>query len=79
MNFHLWFDKLKVVFEKFDCLGEARLSDTGGSVFGVSIAEGIINLHGGKITDISKNNAICFTATFYFSAWKNMHMILEIP
>ena len=61
-------EQLKDIFEKFNRLDEARLSDTGGAGLGLSIAEEIIHLHGGEITASSKNDTICFTVTLPFSA-----------
>lgn len=54
-------EQLKDIFEKFNRLDEARLSDTGGAGLGLSIAEEIIHLHGGEITATSQNDTICFT------------------
>lgn len=53
-------DQLSTIFEKFNRLDEARLSDTGGSGLGLSIAEEIIHLHGGEITVKSENDTITF-------------------
>lgn len=61
-------EQLKDIFEKFNRLDEARLSDTGGAGLGLSIAEEIIHLHGGEITATSKNDTICFTVTLPFHA-----------
>lgn len=54
-------EQLKDIFEKFNRLDEARLSDTGGAGLGLSIAEEIIHLHGGEITATSQNDTISFT------------------
>lgn len=56
-------EQLKNIFEKFNRLDEARLSDTGGVGLGLSIAEKIVHLHGGEITATSQNDTICFTVT----------------
>lgn len=61
-------EQLKDIFEKFNRLDEARLSDTGGAGLGLSIAEEIIHLHGGEIAASSKNDTICFTVTLPFSS-----------
>lgn len=53
-------EQLSTIFEKFNRLDEARLSDTGGSGLGLSIAEEIIHLHGGEITAESENETITF-------------------
>lgn len=60
-------EQLKDIFEKFNRLDEARLSDTGGAGLGLSIAEEIIHLHGGEITATSQNDTICFTVTLPIS------------
>ncbi len=62
-------EQLKDIFEKFNRLDEARLSDTGGAGLGLSIAKEIIHLHGGEITASSKNDTICFTVTLPVSAY----------
>lgn len=61
-------EQLKDIFEKFNRLDEARLSDTGGAGLGLSIAEEIIHLHGGEIIATSQNDTICFTVTLPVSA-----------
>lgn len=61
-------EQLKDIFEKFNRLDEARLSDTGGAGLGLSIAEKIIHLHGGEITATSQNDTICFTVILPVSA-----------
>ena len=61
-------EQLKDIFEKFNRLDEARLSDTGGAGLGLSIAEEIIHLHGGEITATSQNDTICFAVTLPISA-----------
>ncbi len=61
-------DQLTSIFEKFNRLDEARLSNTGGAGLGLSIAEEIIHLHGGTITASSQNETIGFVITLPFSA-----------
>ena len=56
-------EQLAGIFEKFNRLDEARLSDTGGVGLGLSIAREIINLHGGEITAQSNNETVTFTIT----------------
>lgn len=61
-------EQLTSIFEKFNRLDEARLSNTGGAGLGLSIAEEIIHLHGGTITASSKNETIDFVITLPISA-----------
>ncbi len=61
-------EQLNSIFEKFNRLGEARLSNTGGAGLGLSIAEEIIHLHGGTITAASENETISFVITLPISA-----------
>lgn len=61
-------EQLNGIFEKFNRLDDARLSDTGGAGLGLSIAEEIIHLHGGTITASSKNETISFVITLPISA-----------
>lgn len=56
-------EQLSGIFEKFNRLDEARLSDTGGVGLGLSIAREIINLHGGEIIAQSENETVTFTIT----------------
>lgn len=56
-------EHLDGIFEKFNRLDEARLSDTGGAGLGLSIAEEIIHLHDGTITASSENETISFVIT----------------
>lgn len=56
-------EQLPIIFEKFNRLDNARVSDTGGAGLGLSIAKEIINLHGGKIAAQSSNETIIFTIT----------------
>ena len=61
-------EQISGIFEKFNRLDEARLSDTGGAGLGLSIAEEIIHLHGGTITASSKNETISFVIVLPISA-----------
>ena len=61
-------EQLNSIFEKFNRLDDARLSNTGGAGLGLSIAEEIIHLHGGKITASSQNETIDFVITLPLSA-----------
>ena len=61
-------EQLAGIFEKFNRLDEARLSDTGGAGLGLSIAEEIIHLHGGTITVTSENETISFVIILPVSA-----------
>jgi len=54
---------LASIFEKFNRLDEARLSDTGGMGLGLSIAKEIVNLHGGEIIAQSNDETVAFTIT----------------
>jgi two-component system sensor histidine kinase VanS len=56
-------DQLSAIFEKFNRLDDARKSDTGGAGLGLSIAEEIVRLHGGKITADSEDNMVTFTVS----------------
>lgn len=56
-------EQLSGIFEKFNRLDEARLSDAGGVGLGLSIAKEIINLHGGEIIAQSNNETVTFTIT----------------
>lgn len=56
-------EQLSGIFEKFNRLDEARLSDTGGGGLGLSIAKEIINLHEGEIIAQSNNETVTFTIT----------------
>ena len=71
-------DRLNSIFEKFNRLDDARLSNTGGAGLGLSIAEEIIHLHGGKITASSQNETIDFVITLPLSAQENKTVILGI-
>lgn len=61
-------EQLSGIFEKFNRLDEARLSNTGGAGLGLSIAEEIIHLHGGTITAASENELISFVVRLPNSA-----------
>lgn len=61
-------EQLNSIFEKFNRLDEARLSNTGGAGLGLSIAEEIIHLHGGTITVSSQNDTIDFVISLPISA-----------
>lgn len=61
-------EQLAGIFEKFNRLDEARLSDTGGAGLGLSIAEEIIHLHSGTITVTSENETISFVVILPVSA-----------
>lgn len=56
-------EQLVNIFEKFNRLDEARLSDTGGVGLGLSIAKEIISLHGGEIIAQSNDETVTFTIT----------------
>lgn len=61
-------EQLAGIFEKFNRLDEARMSDTGGAGLGLSIAREIVLLHGGEITAASADDTITFTITLPLSA-----------
>lgn len=61
-------EQLAKIFEKFNRLDEARLSDTGGVGLGLSIAKEIVNLHGGEIIAQSNDETVAFTITLPVSA-----------
>lgn len=54
-------EQLTTIFERFNRLDNARMSDTGGAGLGLSIAKEIVHLHGGKIVAQSSNETIIFT------------------
>ena len=56
-------DKLNAIFDKFYRLDEARVSDTGGSGLGLSIAKEIVSLHGGTIQAQSRDHSTMFTVS----------------
>lgn len=56
-------DLLPSIFKKFYRLDDARRSDTGGAGLGLSIADEIISLHGGKISVQSEHDTITFTVS----------------
>lgn len=56
-------DLLPSLFNKFYRLDDARGSDTGGAGLGLSIADEIISLHGGKISVQSEYDTITFTVS----------------
>jgi two-component system sensor histidine kinase VanS len=61
-------EQLANIFEKFNRLDEARLSDTGGVGLGLSIAKEIVHLHGGEIIAQSNDETVAFTITLPFSS-----------
>lgn len=61
-------EQLETIFEKFNRLDEARLSDTGGAGLGLSIAKEIVLSHGGEIMAQSQNEIITFTITLPLSS-----------
>ena len=61
-------DQLANIFEKFNRLDEARLSDTGGAGLGLSIAKEIVLGHGGEIKAQSQNETISFVVTLPHSS-----------
>lgn len=61
-------EQLANIFEKFNRLDEARLSDTGGVGLGLSIAKEIVHLHGGEIIAQSSDETVAFTITLPFSS-----------
>jgi two-component system sensor histidine kinase VanS len=56
-------DRLKLIFEKFYRLDDARSSATGGAGLGLAIAQDIIRLHGGAIAADSSQTHTVFTIT----------------
>ena len=56
-------EKLKMLFEQFYRLDEARGTESGGAGLGLAIAKEIVELHGGKITAESENESITFRVT----------------
>lgn len=54
-------EQLSSIFDKFNRLDDARISDTGGAGLGLSIADEIIRLHGGEIFAQSENDTVTFT------------------
>lgn len=53
-------DKLERIFEQFFRLDSARSSATGGSGLGLAISKQLVELHGGQIQAVSKDESIIF-------------------
>lgn len=56
-------ENLSHIFDRFNRLDDARLSDTGGAGLGLSIAKEIVLRHGGDISAKSIDNTVTFTIT----------------
>lgn len=65
-------DKLRVIFDKFYRLDEARSSDTGGTGLGLAIAKEIITKHGGDIRAQSENGYTVLTVRLPINNIKKM-------
>lgn len=61
-------EQLNSIFDKFNRLDNARMSDTGGAGLGLSIAKEIICLHGGEIVAQSNDETVAFTVRLPYSA-----------